>query len=582
MTLTRNPRTLIPVVGSGSMEPKSVENALHPPSEKKEETPLIVALLMYLGYGIMVAFRHLRNFMRSIRSEKIRSTVERINEERKPVIHSFRTHREENEETPLVVALLTYLGYGIMVCFGHLRDFMRSVGLEKIHSAVEHNNEGFVPLYSNFESFYTRNLYRRASDVSHTPICSVPGATLTYRVRHFYDAKWKYKVTENRVEALNLASYNYLGFAENTGKCADSVEANIRNNCLGVGSTRQELGTLKIHQELECLVARFLGVEDSVIFGMGFATNSTNIPTFIGDGCLILSDEVNHASLILGCRLSKSVIRVFKHNDMKDLEKKLRDAIVDGQPKTHWPWKKIIIIVEGVYSMEGTLVNLPEVIRLKKKYRVYLYVDEAHSIGAMGKRGRGITDFYGCDPKDIDVLMGTFTKSFGAAGGYIAGTKNLINHIRRYSHSFTYATSMASPVAQQIITSMRIIMGEDGTDEGQRRIMQLARNTKYFRQKLKQMGFIIYGNDNSPVVPLLLFIPAKIAAFFRELLKRGVATVTVGFPATPLTESRSRFCLSGAHTKEMLDKALDVINEVGDLLSLKYSRKQISKEEVIY
>lgn len=340
--------------------------------------------------------------------------------------------------------------------------------------------------------------------------------------------------------------------------------------------------TLKAHQELETMVARFLGVEDSVVFGMGFATNSTNIPTFIGKGCLILSDEVNHASLVLGCRLSKSVIRVFKHNDMEDLEKKLRDSIVGGQPRTHRPWKKIIIVIEGVYSMEGTLVNLPGIIRLKKKYKAYLYMDEAHSIGAIGKHGRGVTDYYGCDPKDVDVMMGTFTKSFGAAGGYIAGTKELIDHIRRYSHSFTYGTSISAPVAQQIITSMKIIMGEDGTKEGQRRINQLLRNTRYFRQKLKQMGFIIYGNDNSPVVPLLLFMPGKIAAFWRELMKRGVATVTVGFPATPLIESRSRFCLSGAHTKEMLDGALDVINEVGELLSLKYSRKPIVKQEVVY
>jgi serine palmitoyltransferase len=168
--------------------------------------------------------------------------------------------------------------------------------------------------------------------------------------------------------------------------------------------------------------------------------------------------------------------------------------------------------------------------------------------------------------------MGTFTKSFGSAGGYIVGSKRLINHLRLRSHSACYATSMSAPVAQQIVASMKIIMGLDGTDEGVKRVSQLAWNCRYFRRRLHEMGFIIYGNMDSPVVPLLLFCPAKIAAFSRECLKRGLATVVVGFPATPIIESRARFCLSAAHTKEMIDRALRIIDEVGDVLSLKYSR----------
>ncbi|XP_013382088.1 serine palmitoyltransferase 2-like [Lingula anatina] len=305
---------------------------------------------------------------------------------------------------------------------------------------------------------------------------------------------------------------------------------------------------------------------------MGFATNSMNIPTLMGKGTLILSDELNHASLVLGSRLAGCQIQVFKHNDMDSLETKLRDAVVNGQPRTHRPWKKILIVVEGVYSMEGSIVKLPEVIRLKKKYKAYLYLDEAHSIGAIGPTGRGIVEYFGCDPKDVDIMMGTFTKSFGAAGGYIAGTKRLIDYLRIHSHSAIYATSMSAPVTQQVITSMKIIMGEDGTDEGQKRIKQLAWNTRYFRQKLQDKGLIVYGNKDSPVVPMLLFLPAKIAGFGRETLKRGLGTVVVGFPATPIIESRARFCLSAAHTKEMLDKSLSIIDEVADLIRLKYSR----------
>lgn len=287
-------------------------------------------------------------------------------------------------------------------------------------------------------------------------------------------------------------------------------------------------GTNPLHLELEQLTARFLGVEDAIVFGMGFATNSLNIPTLISPGCLVVSDEKNHASIILGLRLSGAVTKVFNHNSMKDLERVLRDSIASGQPNTGKPWKKILIIVEGVFSMEGSIVKLPEIVALKKKYKAYIYLDEAHSIGATGPSGRGVLDLYGVDPKDIDILMGTFTKSFGSAGGYIAGSKvtelafgvehlislvffqKLINFLRVNSHAHCYASSMSPPVTQQIITSMKIIMGLDGTKEGRNRIEQLARNTRYFRKRLAQIGVITYGHEDSPVVPMLVYLFSKI------------------------------------------------------------------------
>ena len=161
--------------------------------------------------------------------------------------------------------------------------------------------------------------------------------------------------------------------------------------------------------------------------------------------------------------------------------------------------------------MEGTITPLPEIIALKKKYKAYLYLDEAHSIGAVGPTGRGIVEHFGCDPKDVDVLMGTFSKSFGAAGGYLAGSRELITYIRQYSHASIYATSMSPPVCAQIHRTLETIMGIDGTQEGQRRIRQLAENTKYFRDKLKKMGFIVYGSPVSPVVPAMLYMPTKVA-----------------------------------------------------------------------
>ncbi|KAK6479029.1 serine palmitoyltransferase 2-like [Huso huso] len=485
-----------------------------------------------------------------------------------------RPFNEVFEETPMLVAVLTYMGYGILTLFGYLRDFLRDWKIEKCQNATEREEQkDFVPLYQDFENFYTRNLYMRIRDSWNRPICSVPGAKFDVMDRVSYDYNWTFKYTGKVVkDVINMGSYNYLGFAENHGLCADAAADVTMKYGVGVSSTRREMGNLAKHEELEKLVARFLGVEAAMAFGMGFATNSMNIPALVGKGCLILSDELNHASLVLGARLSGATIRVFKHNNMQSLEKLLRDAIVHGQPRTHRPWKKILILVEGIYSMEGSIIRLPEVIALKKKYKAFLYLDEAHSIGALGPSGKGVVEYFGLDPKDVDIMMGTFTKSFGAAGGYIGGKKELIDYLFTHSHSAVYATSMSPPVVEQIITSMKCIMGEDGTTFGRDRIQQLAENTRYFRRKLQEMGFIIYGNIDSPVVPLMLYMPAKIGAFGREMLKRNIGVVVVGFPATPIIESRARFCLSAAHTKEMLDTALRMISEVGDLLQLKYSR----------
>jgi len=241
--------------------------------------------------------------------------------------------------------------------------------------------------------------------------------------------------------------------------------------------------------------------------------------------------------------------------------------------------------------MEGDICNLPGIVELKKKYKFYLYVDEAHSIGALGPSGRGVCEHWGVNPEDVDILMGTFTKSFGAAGGYIASSKEMIAHLRMNAHSSVYAETMAPAVCQQIITALTIMMGEDGTDEGnreflfylanqlvfffhpgQRRIKQLASNGAYMRRELKKLGFAIVGDDASPIIPLMLYNPAKIPAFSRELLKRGLAVVVVGYPATPIITSRARFCLSAAHTQEDVEFALKEISEVGDILQLKVKK----------
>lgn len=398
--------------------------------------------------------------------------------------------------------------------------------------ASEKGREGYVTLYDAFESFYSRYVYRRVRDCWNRPICSVPGDELVLKDRVTDDYGWSFRFTGTETRCLNLGSYNYLGFASATGRCADDSEQRAREKGLAYCSPRSELGNTQLHIDLERLTARYCGVEDAIVFGMGFATNALNLPSLIGPNCLVVSDEKNHASIILGLRLSGATTRVFKHNSMRDLESVLRHGVCYGNPKNGGkPWTKIMICVEGIFSMEGSIVRLPEIIALKKKYKAYLYLDEAHSVGSMGPNGRGVVDYFRADPKDVDILMGTFTKSFGSAGGYIAGSKvsslmlrlysdiftysislsqKLIDFLRTNSHAHCYASSISPPIVQQIYTSMSIIMGEDGTDTGRNKIQQLARNTRYFRRRLAQIGVITYGHEDSPVVPMLVYLFSKI------------------------------------------------------------------------
>jgi serine palmitoyltransferase len=393
--------------------------------------------------------------------------------------------------------------------------------------ATEKNRDGYVALFDQFESFYSRYVYRRVKDCWNRPISSCPADTLILKERITPDFGWTFQFTGRETKCINLGSYNYLGFAQTNGPCAENSIETIKKYGIATCSSRRELGTNRLHTELEQLTAKYLGVEDAIVFGMGFATNALNLPSILSPGCLVISDEKNHASIILGLRLSGATIKVYKHNNVKNLEKVISKAIIDGQ-KQGQPWKKIIIILEGVFSMEGSIVKLPEIVAIKKKYGAYIYLDEAHSIGATGPHGRGITDFYNIDPKEIDILMGTFTKSFGSAGGYIGGSKRLISYLKANSHAQVYASSMAPAVAQQILTSMKIIMGLDGTNEGKRRIDQLARNTIYFRKRLAQIGVITYGHENSPVVPMLVYLFSKIGAVVRTLTTRNIAVVGAG------------------------------------------------------
>ena len=230
--------------------------------------------------------------------------------------------------------------------------------------------QGYAALTSDFDSFYTRRLKLRIADIFARPVTGVPGRTIVLLDRTSTNRNNTFDFTTTRTRALNVSSYNYLGFAQARGGCADAVVEGIKRYGVSGCQARLEGGTTDLHLQAEALVARFIGQEDAIITSMGYATNSTTIPALAGKGSLIISDELNHASIRVGVRISGASVRTFKHNDMTDLESLLREVISQGQPRTHRPWKKIIVIVEGLYSMEGTLVNLPAVIELRRKYKV--------------------------------------------------------------------------------------------------------------------------------------------------------------------------------------------------------------------
>lgn len=416
----------------------------------------------------------------------------------------------------LYIKIITYLNFLYLKIVGYVKDML-------LNSKVDHPN--FAALYNGYESFYIRHVFVPMKDLFGRALYSPPTSII------------KIKDKNNLKDVINIGSYNYLGFDLKDVSSAKQFLKGGSSTC----SSRQEIGTAKTQIEMENLMAGFLGVESCIAFGMGFATNALNIPCLVSEHSLILSDTLNHTSIVLGSRISEANIKPFKHNDMKDLEEKLLEAICSKR------YNKILIIVEGIYSMEGDITNLPKIIELKKKYKAYLYVDEAHSIGALGKHGRGITEYHNCDPNDVDILMGTFTKSFSSAGGYIAGKKDLIDYIKQHSIACCYAISMSYPVCKQIKDVLITLQ------KSNKRMKRLHDNTVYFRNALIKNKVTPVGDQDSPVVPVMLYYPHKIASFNRRMLKDNIGVVTVGYPATELHGGRVRFCISALHTKEMLD-----------------------------
>ncbi|KAI3899339.1 hypothetical protein MKW92_003785 [Papaver armeniacum] len=480
-------------------------------------------------------------------------------------------------KVPYTASLTTLFSYGLLFAFGRLRDLFRNLVEWWKDSS---NLHGYAPICLGFEDFYGRRVYLRAQDCFNIPITSAPDSWIDVVERYYYDDDNKtLKRTMNTSKCLNLGSYNYLGFAASDEYCTPRVVESLKKFSPSTCSTRVDGGTTILHVELEECVAKFVGKPAAMVTGMGYVTNSAILPVLIRKGGLIISDSLNHNSIVNGARVSGAIVRVFEHNTPSHLEEVLREQIAFGQPRTHRPWKKIIVVVEGIYSMEGELCKLPEIIQVCKKYRAYTYLDEAHSIGAVGKSGRGVCELLGVETADVDIMMGTFSKSFGSYGGYIAASKEVIEYLKFSCPAHLYGTAISPPAAQQIISSIRVILGEDGSSRGAQKLTRIRENSNFFRSELLNMGFQVLGDIDSPVMPIMLYNPEKIPAFSRECLKRNVAVVVVSFPFTPLLLARARICISASHNREDLLKALEVISEVGDLVGVKYFLAEPKKQD---
>jgi serine palmitoyltransferase len=403
------------------------------------------------------------------------------------------------------------------------------------------------------KDFYIRRIYSTSYDCFSRPIIGAPGAHITIALRREVPIENVYHlvVIPGKVKkAINFGSYNYLGFGGYHEIVTPQIIKTLKSKGMAISAFASERGVSEEQIILEKELAKFLHKEDCIVVPMGFATNSTLIPILVGKGDIIFSDMLNHCSMISGMRASKAKIMKFKHNDMIDLRNQLKELTADKEKSKQI--RKIIVIVEGLYSMEGEFCKLKELIALKKAYGFYLYVDEAHSIGALGATGRGICEHLGCDFNDIDILMGTFSKSFAAAGGYICSDKKTIALLKSNCYANVYGSPMSPVEAQQILSCLRIIQ----SDEGKRRISQLRKNSITFRKRLLENGCHVLGDYDSPVIPVMVYHPVKLKDISRACLKRGLAVVCVGFPACSITACRIRYCMSSAHSDEDIEHAI--------------------------
>jgi len=354
-------------------------------------------------------------------------------------------------------------------------------------------------------------------------------------------------------KVINLSSNNYLGLTSHP-KLRSAAIAAIRKYGVGAGAVRTIAGTMRIHMDLERQIAKFKHTEACVVFQSGFAANAGTVSAILGKDDLIISDELNHASIIDGCRLSKAAIRVFKHKDTADCAKICEET-------KDWPGRKLLI-TDGVFSMDGDIAPLPALCELAEKYNCIMMVDDAHSSGVLGRNGRGTIDHLGCHGR-VDIQVGTLSKAIGAMGGYVCGKRDLIEFLYHRARPFLFSTSHPPSVTATCQAAFSLL----GSRAGAELIGRLWENTRYFQKGLSQQGFPPSASE-TPISPILVGDAGKAFELSRELFQAGVYAPAVGFPTVAEGKARLRAIVTATHTRKELEKALDILGRVARRLEI--------------
>ena len=352
-------------------------------------------------------------------------------------------------------------------------------------------------------------------------------------------------------KVINLASNNYLGLTTHPKLREAALEATKKYG-VGSGAVRTIAGTMKVHMELEEKIARFKNAEACVVFQSGFAANAGTVSAVLGKEDFIISDQLNHASIIDGARLSRAKILVFNHKDLGHAEEQL--AGVQKQPG------RKLLITDGVFSMDGDIGPLPGLCDLAEKYGAIMMVDDAHASGVLGGNGRGTIDHFHQHGR-VDIQVGTLSKAIGALGGYVCGTRDLIDYLYHRARPFLFSTSHPPSVAATCIAAFDVL------DEEPERIEKLWDNTRFWKKELGLVGFDIGGKttpaSETPITPIIIGDGALTMAFSRELFKEGVLGTGIAFPTVPEGKARVRTIVTATHTKKELEQALEVLKKVG-------------------
>lgn len=351
---------------------------------------------------------------------------------------------------------------------------------------------------------------------------------------------------KDRGEMIMLSSYSYLGLLGHP-EIDKSAKLAIDKFTTGTHGVRLLAGTLSIHNELEEYIAQFKNAKSSMVYSSGYIANLSIISTLLRRGDVVICDKLNHASIVDGCYLSGAQCYRYRHNDMDHLEHFLKKV----EPK-----KNILVVVDAVFSMDGDIVNLPEVIELCKKYGALLMVDEAHSLGVLGKTGIGIEEHFGINPDAIDLKMGTLSKTIPSMGGFVAGNHELINLLKHTSRGFIYSAALAPPLVAAALTAFHVILKEP------ERIRKLKTNMQFFRDKLREYGFNTLKTE-SPIIPIVCGENMKAWAMAKYCQDNGLFVQAIPSPIVPEGTSRLRAIVTAAHNMKEIEYSIDVIAKAG-------------------